>query len=123
MHYIILLFAIFLVVCGAIILIKPAVVFGVLEKHARSIELHVVAVVVRVLLGIVLLLAAPASRFPLVLQIIGWVSLIAGIVLAVIGRQRFIKLMDWGMTVLPKNAYALGIVAILFGGFLGYAVV
>ena len=123
MHYIILLFAIFLVVLGAVILVKPAAVFGLLSKHASSFELHVIAVVVRVLLGIVLILGAPGSKFPLVLQAIGWISLIAGILLALVGRERFIKLIAWGMTVLPKNSYALGIVTILFGGFLGYAVV
>ena len=123
MHYIILLFAIFLVFAGALILVKPAAVFGLLDKHSGSLSVHIIAVVLRVLLGIWLLVVAPSSKFPLILAILGVISLIAGITLAVVGRERFIKLMDWMIKIMRKSFPVLGIVAILFGGFLAYAVI
>lgn len=123
MHYLILLFAVFLLATGVVMLVKPMALFGVMEKYARSLELQVVAVVVRIILGVVFILAAEDTKFPMVIQIIGWLMIVAGIIVAVIGRRRFIGLMEWAMPVLPKYGFIVGLVAIVFGGFLGYAVV
>ncbi|MCC5879786.1 MAG: hypothetical protein JJU03_07825 [Idiomarina sp.] len=123
MHFIVLLFAIFLVIIGAIMLGRPKVILTVLSRYSESMALHVLAVVVRLLLGGVLLLAASGSRFPATLEVIGWISIVAGLVVAVMGHRRFVKLMEWGMSVLPKYSSVIGMIAILLGVFLGYAVI
>lgn len=123
MHFIVLLFAIFLVIIGAIMLGRPKVILTVLSRYSESMALHVMAVVVRLLLGGVLLFAASGSRFPATLEVIGWISIVAGLVVAVMGHRRFVKLMEWGMTVLPKYHHIVGLAGILLGIVLGYAVV
>lgn len=122
MQTLVFLFSIFLVVVGVLILAKPNAVFGLLERHKHTLMLHVVAVVVRVILGVALVVVAPAAKFPLTLTIIGWVAIFAGVLVAGMGRSRFTRLMDWATKVLPKNAIALGVAAILLGSFLAYAV-
>ena len=53
------------------------------------------AIAVRVLLGVVAILAAPASRAPLFLMIIGGIALVAALGLLLIGRSRLSRLITW----------------------------
>ena len=53
------------------------------------------AVIVRLMLGVALIIAAPASRFPLVFLIVGWIAIVAGVAVAFIGRERLRRFMDW----------------------------
>lgn len=122
MHTLIFLFSIFLIAVGVLILAKPNVVFDLLERHKHAPTLQIIAVVVRVLLGVVLIIAAPSSKFPLTLAVIGWIAILAGVFVALMGRNRFIQLMDWATKVLPKNAILVGVIAVLLGSFLAYAV-
>jgi hypothetical protein len=122
MHTLIFLFSVFLIAMGAIILMKPSAVFDLLERHKRAPTLQMIAVVVRVLLGVALIVAAPASKFPLTLAVIGWVAVFAGVLVAAMGRSRFIQLMEWVTKVLPKNAILMGVIAIMLGSFLAYAI-
>lgn len=122
MNYVILVFASIMLIAGAIILVKPTIVFGLMSTYSKSLQLHVFAVVVRLFLGIVFVTSAQSSKFPLTLEVIGWLFITAGIMLSVIGRNNFKKLVGWGLTLLPKYGRASGAFAILFGGFLVYAI-
>lgn len=53
------------------------------------------AVVIRLVFGLALWFAAPASRAPLFLQIVGALALIAAVVLPFVGLDRFKALIDW----------------------------
>jgi len=97
-------------------------VFGVISTHSKSLNLHIFAVVIRLVLGIALLTYAHNSKFPLTIEVIGWLSICAAIILSLIGRDKFIKLIQWAMTVIPRYGRVSGVFAVLFGGFLGYAV-
>jgi len=49
--------------------------------------------------GVVLLLSlSGASRYPLAIEIIGWVSIIAAMFLSIIGRDNFKRLMSWALS-------------------------
>ena len=122
MNYVILVFGIMMILIGAIIIIKPDAVFNVLRSHSESVNLHIIAVVVRITLGVILITYAIESKYPIILQIIGWLLLTAGIILGAIGRSKFKKLMAWALTLAPSYGRVSGMIAILFGGFLGYAV-
>lgn len=54
-----------------------------------------VAVMVRFLVGIVLVMAAPHSRFPLPFEILGWLAIVAALLIPFVGRQRIERLLDW----------------------------
>ncbi len=55
----------------------------------------VMAVLVRLLLGLNLLFAAAGSRYPTALMVLGAVTIFAAAVLLLLGRQRVDRLIDW----------------------------
>lgn len=106
---------------GVIIIVNPRWLFGWMEKHREKFALHVVAVLVRAVLGILLLLCADQSRFPTVILFLGWLSLFAAGVLAAIGLDRFIRLISWALGFARPLGRISGILVLLFGAFLVYA--
>lgn len=107
---------------GAVILIKPDSVFNLLRSSANSLGLHVVAVVVRLVLGVALITYAVDSRYPIILAVIGWISLAAAIILGVMGHSKFQRLMAWALSLVSSYGRVGGLLVIVFGGFLIHAV-
>lgn len=122
MGYIILMFGILIVLAGALILFNPAGFAVFFRRHLDSIGLQVVAVVARLILGVALISYAAESKFPITLLVIGCISLAAALSLGVIGQARFKSLMNWAIDLTLSYGRFGGLLAILFGGFLIYAV-
>ena len=122
MNNIVILFGAATLVAGIIILINPETVFGLLRRKSESPGMHILAVVVRIILGVALILCAAASKYPAAILIIGWISVIAAAVLGVMGRTNFKRLMSWALGLAPSFGRIGGLLAILFGGFLIHAV-
>jgi hypothetical protein len=80
------------------------------------------AVAVRLLLGSALIIAAPASRFPLIFQILGWVAIAAAVVLALMGRDRLRRFVSWFERISPLMMRVWLVFGLAFGGFLIYGV-
>ena len=123
MTYIIILFGLATLLAGVVIVINPEAIFGVLRKHYEKVSLHVLAVVIRVVLGILLIFYASESKFPIIIEILGWLSLVAAFIFAIIGRQHFLNLMNWAFSLLKTYGRVGGVFAMVFGGFLVYAFV
>ena len=110
-----------IVLVGIAVIIHPDTVFSVLEKHAEKPVVHILAVVIRFLFGLLLLAVADQSSLPMALKILGWVSLIAALALALIGRNNFRRLMAWALG-FPKQYRRMGgLLAMILGGFIIYA--
>lgn len=122
MSPVILFFGIFVVLGGAALLARHGYIFSLLRKHIDSVGLYFLAIVVRVALGAVLVIGAYASKFPVALQALGWLSISAALVLVGIGRTRFQSLIDWALGFPSPIRSLAGVLAMLFGGFLIYAV-
>jgi hypothetical protein len=123
MNYIISLFGAATIVAGIIILINPDSIFGLLRRNLESLSLHILAVVVRIIIGIALIKYAAESKYPAAIQILGWMSITAAFIIGIMGRQNFKKLMSWALNLKPSMGRIGGIIAILFGGFLLHAVI
>ena len=123
MNYIILLFGAATLIAGIIIVINPETVFGPIRRNSESLSLHILAVVVRVIIGAALIIYAPESKYPTAILILGWVSIIAAAVLGIMGRKNFKRLMSWALGLKDSLGRIAGFFAILFGGFLVYAVI
>ena len=108
---------------GIVILINPEIVFGLLRKNSDKIELHVLAVAIRLVLGAFLIYQSGASKYPFVIEIIGWLSIAAAVFFAVMGRNNFIKLMAWALSQVKLLGRFGGVFASAFGAFLVYAFV
>ena len=123
MNFIIILFGAATLVAGLLILIKPEIVFGPIRRNFESVNLHILAVVVRIIIGAALIIYAAESKFPTVFFILGWISIAAASMLALMGRTNFKRLMSWALGLTDSFGRLAGIFAALFGGFLIYAVI
>jgi len=117
----ILLFGLLTLLTGIIISVTPETVFGFLKTHYEKLSLQLFAVVIRMALGVFLIIQANTSKFPVTIEILGWISIMAGVFFAGIGRKNYKKIMLWALTVIKPVAQIGGIVAAAFGAFLIYA--
>jgi len=108
---------------GIIIIINPEHIFGLLNKHTEKLELQILAVVVRLVLGALLIHQSGASKYPLAIEIIGWLSVVAALFFAVIGRNNFKRIISWALSLAKPYGRIGGVIAACFGAFLIYAFV
>jgi len=118
---VIILFGFLTLLAGTLIAINPDVIFGFLRKNLDKLGLHVFAVVIRLVLGVLLIYQSHASKYPFLIEIIGWLSIIAALFLALIGRRRFTRFMSWALSQVKPIARIGGLFAMLFGAFIIYA--
>ena len=123
MNYIIMLFGTANIVAGIIIVINPESVFGLIRRKLESLGLHILAVVVRIIIGVALIMCAAESKYPIAILILGWISIVVASALGIMGRTNFRRLMSWALSLKPTFGRIGGFIAILFGGFLVHAVV
>lgn len=119
----IILFGALTLLVGIVIIIDPEFVFGFFRNYMDKPVVHILAVVIRLILGAFLIHQSTISRFPLIIEILGWISIIAAVVLAVMGRLNFIRLMSWALSFSKPLGRVGGIIAMAFGAFLIYAFV
>ncbi|MBW9269521.1 MAG: hypothetical protein K1566_07760 [Candidatus Thiodiazotropha sp. (ex. Lucinisca nassula)] len=120
---VIILIGALILITGLIILISPEIVLGYLRDKQEKPWLHTLAVVVRLILGIVLISQAAQSKYPLIIEVLGWLSIIAAIVLTVIGSKGFQRLISWALSIANRYGRIGGLLASAFGLFLIHAFV
>jgi hypothetical protein len=123
MNYVIILFGLLITVLSSIILVKPKAALNFFDANSGSLGLYIAAVIVRIGMGVVLIMFADQSRYPEAFLVIGYIVLVAGMILALIGRKRFEQLVRWAMGLFNKIAWIAGLAGIAFGLFFIYAVI
>ncbi len=123
MSILIIVFGVLMLLVGITLIINPENIFGILKTNIEKLGLHILAVVVRLLLGALLIYQADISKYPLTIEIIGWLSILAAIIFTIIGRKLFQHLMTWALSLTKPLGRVGGILAVCFGGFLIYAFV
>lgn len=121
MSILVIAFGLLMLLVGILLVIYPEIVFKVLRDNAEKLWLHVVAVVVRLLLGVLLISQASVSIFPLTMHVLGWIAIFAAIVFTVIGRKKFQHLISWAFSMVKPFGRISGILGVCFGIFLIYA--
>jgi hypothetical protein len=81
-----------------------------------------VAAAVRIMFGVVLICAAPASRMPGTLRFIGALVIVAGLLSPLVGVERALAMLEWFSSHGPMFMRAWASLAVVFGGFVVYAV-
>jgi len=119
----IIIFGVLTLLAGIVIVISPEVIFGFLRNNLDKLVLHILAVVVRLFLGVLLICQSNISEFPFVIEVIGWLSIVAAIFLAVMGRRNFNRLISWALSLSKPFGSVGGVLAVAFGAFLIYAFV
>ena len=114
-------FAAALLMLGLLLLVAPGLLLDYFRVKVEATGIRIVAVSLRVILGVILLLLADESRFPFIITLLGTFSLVSGIVLAFLPRHAFIYLINrfTGMNAMASRAVGLGALALSW--FLVYA--
>ena len=115
------LFGILMLLLGISLLIKPEILIGWIENNMGTTSLYISAIVVRLVFGILFILAARESKFPGVLKFLGYLFIIAAIIFIFIGQESF---QDFISLFFPDGipyAPVSGLLAFVFGAFLVYA--
>ncbi|MEW6997416.1 hypothetical protein AADZ86_06915 [Colwelliaceae bacterium BS250] len=123
MTTLIIIFAILMLLAGILLIVNPKIIFKVMLKNADKLWLYVSAVVVRLLLGTLLIYQASVSKFPVTMEVIGWVAIVAALVFAVIGRNKFNRLILWAFSLVKAFGRIAGVLALCFATFLIYSFV
>ena len=73
--------------------------------------------------SLALILYAPASRFPQALLLIGWIAVVAGVILALFPPAKFQSLIRWAFDRFSRYTRMAALAAVIFCLFLIYAAV
>jgi FtsH-binding integral membrane protein len=120
MKALIKLFGILLVLAGISLLFAPEVIFDFLESNKNEMWVYVCAIVVRLILGVVLIIAANKSRHPLALKMLGAFIVIIAFTFLFIGQQNLQQLITTVIEVFVPYVRLMGVVSIGFGSFFLY---
>lgn len=120
---IIILFGLLLTLLGVTGLVTPAPLIRLVNAFWNAPRALYLAVGLRLFLGVVLVLAAPQTRFPMAVQVIGILSVVGAISLPIIGREKLQRLVAWWTSSSAVAIRLWAMVALLFGLFLIYVCV
>ncbi len=123
MTLLIILFGALTLLAGIVIVINPEVIFGYLRTNLDKLSLHILAVVIRLVIGALLISQSNVAKFPFVIEILGWLSIAAALILGIMGRRNFNRLMSWALSLSKPLGRASGVFAAGFGAFLIYVFV
>ncbi len=107
---------------GALGVASPSRLLGVVRKFQTPMGLYFAAAL-RVVLGVALFFAAPTSRAPDLIRILGIVIIVMGVVTPFFGPERFRRLLDWWSAQGSAFIRAWAVLALAFGLSLAYAIV
>jgi hypothetical protein len=120
MKLIIKLLGILILLLGVSLLIKPEIIFGWIEDNMENRSLYLFAIVMRLIFGIILIIAAKGSRYPGIIKFFGYLAVIAAIVFIFMGEKSFLEFVSSGIPAIKPYYAVVGLVAIVIGGFLVY---
>jgi hypothetical protein len=106
---------------GAVGVASPSHLLAFAQSLSEPIAIYAVAAV-RVAFGVVLVLAAPGSRMPKTLRVIGIVIIIVGALTPFFGLEQAQALLSWWTSQPLWVMRAWSVLAIAFGAFVAYAV-
>ena len=118
MKHVVLFFGGLLTVAGIGLLLAPHILFDFLENNKSSTWLYLMAIGVRLLLGLALILSANRSKYPLAIKILGYLTLAVAISFIIMGKGNFQDIMASIVPIFMPYGRIAGVVAILLGGFL-----
>ena len=81
------------------------------------------AAAIRLVFGLSLWFAAPASRSPLLLQVLAVLALVAAVVIPFMGVDRFKRLIDWWTNLSPLAMRFSSLFAVAFGAIVLWALI
>lgn len=118
-------FGLFVVTVGVVGMLAPSSLVWIAQHSVTSGAFYLIAVV-RLAVGLALISAAPASRAPKALRIVGYVIVAAGLATALtglVGMERARTIIGWWLDRGAGIIRVTSVGLIAFGGFVVYACV
>ena len=122
MALIALVISLFIAALGALGVVSPTRLLDV-ARHFQSPAGIYAAAALRIVFGAALILAAPDSRAPAVVRVLGIIILVAGLITPLFGVERSRKVLEWWSARGPAFMRIWAGVALAFGLLLVSAVV
>jgi hypothetical protein len=107
-------------VAGVAVLLFPAAVLALAQHPVTALQLYGSAVI-RLGIGALFLMAAPASRMPRLIRFLGIFALFAGAATAVMGLDRAQAIADWMARQTPGTLRWFAVLPLALGGSIVYA--
>jgi len=117
-----LVLSLFVAALGALGIVSPMGLLSIVRQFQRPAGLYAAAIL-RIVLGVALFLAAPTSRLPEVVRILGLIIFVSGLITPLFGLERFHRLLNWWSARGPTFMRVWAGFALAFGLLLAYAVV
>ena len=115
------LLGILLILVGLSFLIAPEIILNWLESNGNDPLIYIFAIVARLAIGAFFIIAAPESRYPGVIKVLGYLLVLIAIVFVFIGQQSFQDMVSSIVPAIKSYAAIGGLVVIAFSGFLIHA--
>jgi len=121
MAIIALVLSLFVAALGALGVVSPMRLLGIVRRFQSPAGLYAAAAI-RLVLGAALWEAAPASRAPEAVRIVGFIVFVAGLITPFFGLERLGRVMDWWSARGTVFMRVWAGFALVFGLLLAYAV-
>jgi hypothetical protein len=122
MKTIILIFAAVMTVLSLAVMFRAKFFTDFLLNKLGTVWMTLLAGGVRIGMGWVMLQAVPISRFPRTFEVLGWLFIIAGVVILLIPPRRLQQFARWAFERFRGFAALGGLAGIALAAFLAYAV-
>jgi len=121
MTLVVALFGLLVAGLGLAGIASPGRLLAVVTRSQARLGLHGLAAL-RLVVGAAMLLAAPPSRAPLYLQILGGLSLASGALTPLVGTHRLEGILDWWRARPDRFVRSWSAFVVLFGSSVAWAV-
>ena len=118
---VVLAFGLLIAVVGALGVVSPRTLAAGVRRLWASGFGMTAAVGVRVVLGVALIFAAPETRFPMTIRVLGIVALVAAFAIPILGRERLDRMVTWWMVQPASRQRGWCVITLAFGAFVAYA--
>ena len=123
---VVLLIALVIIVMGAVGVVAPGTVMAMRREYVTIPHGVYTVGAIRVALGLLLILVAPASRMPKPMQVLGVLVCAQGLIQIIgmpfVGLERARAILEWEAMLPPALLRFGALVALATGGFIAYAV-
>lgn len=121
--YIVILFGIFLIGVGVLMLLRPAKAREYLRKAGSTNIINYSEITIRIIPAAGLVIYSEFSKFPEIFQVLGWFMIATSVVLYFVPRRIHHKYALWCANILiPKYVRVISPFSILFGCAIIYLV-
>ena len=112
------LLGVLILLLGISLLMKPEIIFGLIETNIESTSLYIIAIVVRIVFGIIFIIASEESKHPRMMKFMGYLFILAALVFIIMGKADFQNFIGELLQTIKHLARVGGLLGAVFGAFL-----